>query len=154
MHLVRFGRDFENKSDRLVVLLALGVAAAALAIALNFAFFPAHETAVPRAPEVLPPSRTAIAAGAAAALSFDLIRISATGDAVIAGRAPAGCTVEILVDDAPIGRIAADGRGEWVFVPEQPLAPGSHRLAVRTLGDEGAPRGAAAFAAVTIPRPQ
>lgn len=57
--------------------------------------------------------------------SFDVVRINPTGDAVIAGRAAPGAEVTILDGDTVIGRVVADQRGEWVLVPDRPLAPGA-----------------------------
>ena len=62
--------------------------------------------------------------------SFDVVRIDPSGDAVMAGRAKPGSTVIILADGKPIGEVTADGRGEWVFVPTSPLAPGSRELSL------------------------
>lgn len=63
--------------------------------------------------------------------SFDVVRIDPQGNTVMAGRAAPSATVVILDGDAEIGRIAADGRGEWVFIPPQPLPPGTHELSLR-----------------------
>ena len=60
--------------------------------------------------------------------SFDVVRVDPDGDAVMAGRALPGSTVIILDNSQPIGKVIADGRGEWVFVPTKPLLPGSRQL--------------------------
>jgi hypothetical protein len=60
--------------------------------------------------------------------TFDVVRVGPLGDAVIAGRAEPGSTVVIMEGDTPIGEVVADERGEWVFVPEAPLAPGTRRF--------------------------
>jgi hypothetical protein len=60
--------------------------------------------------------------------SFDVVRVDPAGDAVMAGRARPGSTVIILDNGKPIGKVTADSRGEWVFVPTAPLAPGSRQL--------------------------
>lgn len=57
--------------------------------------------------------------------SFDVVRISPTGDTVIAGRAAPGAEVIIMDGETVIGRVTADQRGEWVLVPDKPLAPGA-----------------------------
>ena len=62
--------------------------------------------------------------------SFDVVRIDPEGDAVMAGRALPGSTVIILDGGKPIGEVKADGRGEWVFVPKNPLPPGSRELSL------------------------
>lgn len=62
--------------------------------------------------------------------SFDVVRVEPSGDTVIAGRAEAGSKVTILDNGKPLGSVTADGRGEWVFVSEKPLEPGSRELSL------------------------
>ena len=69
--------------------------------------------------------------------SFDVVRLSQQGDSVMAGRAKPGSTVEILAGDEAIGTVTADERGEWVFLPTEPLPPGNHELSLRAKGAEG-----------------
>ncbi|MBM3505069.1 MAG: LysM peptidoglycan-binding domain-containing protein [Alphaproteobacteria bacterium] len=70
--------------------------------------------------------------------SFDVVRVTREGNAVIAGRADPGAEVTILDGGKPIGTVIADPKGEWVFVPEKPLAPGSREISVvaRRPGEE------------------
>ncbi len=60
--------------------------------------------------------------------SFDVVRVNELGDAVIAGRAEPRSIVIIYDGDREIGRVAADSRGEWVFVSDRPLTPGQHEI--------------------------
>jgi hypothetical protein len=62
--------------------------------------------------------------------SFDVVRINPSGDTVIAGRAKPGAKVVILDGGKEIGQVTADGRGEWVFVPEAPLQAGKRQLSL------------------------
>lgn len=62
--------------------------------------------------------------------SFDVVRINPRGDAVLAGRAEPDAEVTIHDDGEEIGRVMADSRGEWVFVPTEPLPPGSRELSL------------------------
>lgn len=72
----------------------------------------------------------------ARAPSFDVVRVSPNGDVVIAGRAEPGSTVVVLDGEKEIGSVIADKNGEWVLLPSQPLAPGDHKLSVKsTLAD-------------------
>jgi hypothetical protein len=57
--------------------------------------------------------------------SFDVVRINPNGDAVLAGRATPGAEVTVREGENVIGRVQADQRGEWVLVPDKPLAPGA-----------------------------
>jgi hypothetical protein len=69
--------------------------------------------------------------------SFDVVRVSPTGEAVIAGRGAPNAPIVILDGEKEIGRVTADGRGEWVFVTVDPLAPGPHELRLRMDTDKG-----------------
>jgi nucleoid-associated protein YgaU len=64
--------------------------------------------------------------------SFDIVRVNPRGDVVVAGRAEPNATVSILDGETPLGTVKADGRGEWVWVPSDVLAPGSHSLSLRS----------------------
>ena len=69
--------------------------------------------------------------------SFDVVRINPSGDAVMAGRAAPNVTVHIFDGDREIGKVTADARGEWVFVPPGPLPPGSRELSLSAhVGDQ------------------
>lgn len=69
--------------------------------------------------------------------SFDIVRVNPAGDAVMAGRAAPNALVIILDGNKEIGRVQADARGEWVFVPGQPLAPGTRELSLSVQGPDG-----------------
>jgi len=71
--------------------------------------------------------------------SFDIVRIDPQGQAVIAGRAAPGDRVRVLDGDKPIGEVIADARGEWVLVPDAPIAPGNRQLGLEATGREGGP---------------
>jgi nucleoid-associated protein YgaU len=77
------------------------------------------------APEV---GREAPVAGLAP--SFDIVRIGPKGEAVLAGRAVPGAEVTIYDRGQEIGRVTADRRGEWVWLPEEPFSPGSVELSL------------------------
>ena len=62
--------------------------------------------------------------------SFDIVRVSPQGNAVLAGRAAPGAEVAITRDGQQIGRVQADQQGTWVFVPPTPLPPGAQELAL------------------------
>lgn len=92
---------------------------------------PAAPAAAGSAPASAPSPSTAVRP------SFDVVRVSPSGDAVIAGRAAPNATVSILDGETEIGKVTADGRGEWVFVTVEPLSPGPHDLRLRTDGTDG-----------------
>lgn len=69
--------------------------------------------------------------------SFDVVRINPRGDTVMAGRAQPGSKVRIFDHGKQIGEVEADKRGEWVFVPEKPLPPGTSELTLESTTDGG-----------------
>jgi len=68
---------------------------------------------------------------------FDIVRIQPNGDTVIAGRAAPGAEVTILDKGKALGSVIADSRGEWVFLPVQPLPPGSRELTLEAKNPNG-----------------
>lgn len=126
--------DSGHRYSRPVVIASLGLIA--VAAALVWAIVRPSEQAEPPPPPVTaaptaPGPPTAETAETAVA-RVDVARISAEGNTVIAGRAAPGATVDIASNGRSIGSVTADGRGEWVFVPEAPLPPGAHRLTLST----------------------
>ena len=115
---------------RPLVLGILGVLVVAGAIALNWTLRP---------PDLSNAGRTT--AGATrpetGAPSFDVERIDALGNTVMAGRAAPGASVVILDGETEIGRVVADTNGEWVFTPDKPLAPGTHELSLAVTDTAG-----------------
>jgi len=69
--------------------------------------------------------------------SFDVVRIDPKGNMVMAGRAQPGAVVIILDGDKEIGRVTADARGEWVFLPNTPVSPGTRQFSLKTTGPDG-----------------
>ncbi|MEQ8369504.1 MAG: LysM peptidoglycan-binding domain-containing protein [Alphaproteobacteria bacterium] len=71
--------------------------------------------------------------------TFDVVRVGPDGNAVIAGRSAQNAEVTVLDGTAPIGVVTADERGEWVLVPDEPLAPGDHELSLSARLGDGTP---------------
>jgi LysM repeat protein len=110
--------------NRPILLAALGALAIVAAVVLSFVF---DRDEAPPQPSPQPGAEAPQAQNSNNP-SFDIVRINPKGDAVIAGRAKPGAEVEVRDGDKTIGKVTADARGEWVLVPEQPLAPGAHSL--------------------------
>ena len=68
--------------------------------------------------------------------AFDFARIEPTGEAVIAGRATPGATVELLRNGEPHDRAVADQSGQFVMVPPR-LPAGTYDLTLRSKQPEG-----------------
>jgi nucleoid-associated protein YgaU len=83
------------------------------------------------------PQAPAPAAPDAALPSFDIVRVNPQGQAVIAGRAKPGAEVTVMDGDKELGKVTANQRGEWVLLPQQPLAPGEHQLSLTARDAEG-----------------
>ena len=68
--------------------------------------------------------------------TFDVARIEPTCEAVIAGRAAPGATVELLRDGEVHDRAVADKSGQFVIVPPK-LPPGTYDLTLRSKAPDG-----------------
>jgi nucleoid-associated protein YgaU len=101
-----------------------------------------------------PPAPPAPAQAAPRRPSFDVVRIGARGDAVIAGRAEPGAEVIVLDGMREIGRARADRRGEWVLVSAAPMAPGGRELSLRALNADGSTSDSQSTVVLVVPEPQ
>jgi len=138
---------------RFVVIGLLGVVLVVAGIIWAWLQF-SHETPTAAGPASAAPPNVAAAPGIAAPPrtgglaappisephrpSFDVVRINPAGDAVLAGRAAPNSLVIIHDGEREVGRVQADPRGEWVFVPSQPLPPGSRELSLTAQAADGA----------------
>jgi len=82
------------------------------------------------------PAEAAAAGTAPIPPSFDIVRVNPSGDTVIAGRAEPGADVTILDRGKVLGSVEADGRGEWVFLPDAALDPGEHNFSLESAADD------------------
>lgn len=124
---------------RFIVMAVLGVVAIVAAMFLAFRGddrAPQREaqSSGPAVPGSAPEARSAPRAagqqppGQSIGPSFDIVRVNPRGDSVIAGRAEPNSEIVIRDGDREIGRVRADGRGEWVLVPSEPLPPGNREI--------------------------
>lgn len=126
--------------SRSLLIAVIGLVIVALAIGLNYltgpAPIPSGDTRPPPSAEGQPSEPDDAPRPAeqqrVSLPTFDVVRVNPEGDAVFAGRAEPGSKVILRDSDAVIGEATADERGEWVFVPEAPLEPGSRRLSLET----------------------
>jgi nucleoid-associated protein YgaU len=68
--------------------------------------------------------------------AFDVARVEPSGDAVIAGRAAPGASVELLRNGEPHDRVVADASGQFAMVPPR-LPPGDSELTLRSRLPDG-----------------
>lgn len=83
--------------------------------------------------------------------SFDVVRVTNEGEAVIAGRAEPGATVTVHDGGKDIGTATADKRGEWVVVPDKPLSPGTRELSLEAAKPAAAPQASDNTVVVMVP---
>ena len=69
--------------------------------------------------------------------SFDVARIEPNGEAVIAGHAAPGATVELLRGGVSHARTVAGPSGDFVMVPDNPLPAGTYDLTLRAAHRDG-----------------
>lgn len=70
---------------------------------------------------------------------------------MIAGRGMPKADITILDGGKQIGKVIADNRGEWVFVPDNPLPPGSRELTLRADNPDGTKRESEAPVILVVP---
>ena len=100
--------------------------------------------AQPEAPATAPPAEKP---------TFDIVRINPQGNAVMAGHAAPGSEVTIAAGGKEVGHTQADQRGDWVFVPTAPLAPGARELTLAERTPGGGERKATARSFLSCRRP-
>jgi nucleoid-associated protein YgaU len=81
--------------------------------------------------------------------AFDIARIEPTGEAVIAGRATPGATVELLRSGELHDRAVADQSGQFVMVPPR-LPSGTYDLTLRAKQPDGKQAASKQSVAVTL----
>ncbi|MDX2144429.1 MAG: Ig-like domain-containing protein [Rhodospirillaceae bacterium] len=115
--------DKEPGITKPLIIAGIGVVIVAAAVILSFTMqSPFNERGRPSSSRTVPGPTLP---------SFDVVRIDAKGNTVMAGRAAPGAVVIILDDDTEIGRATADQNGEWVFTPDRPLPAGAHQLSLK-----------------------
>ncbi len=97
---------------------------------------PREAAAKPDTPDIGRLAATLAPQPGADAPAFDVARIEPSGDAVIAGRAAPGATVELLCDGQPCDRAVADQAGQFVMISPG-LPAGSYALTLRTRRPDG-----------------
>jgi nucleoid-associated protein YgaU len=83
--------------------------------------------------------------------TFDVVRISPDGTAVIAGRAPAGSVIELSADGKLVARETANAAGEWVIVVDKPLPTGPLQLELTARLPDGGEVSADSVLAMVVP---
>lgn len=70
-------------------------------------------------------------------LSFDVVGVEPTGEAVIAGRSDAGAIVALRANGDVVGKGVANSAGEWTIILDKPLEPGDYDVALEMQSKDG-----------------
>ncbi|MBV9395433.1 MAG: LysM peptidoglycan-binding domain-containing protein [Methylobacteriaceae bacterium] len=97
------------------------------------------------APQAAPP----VAAGGAKPPEFDVVRVTPSGETVVAGRAPGAARVELLDQGKVIAGEKVDQNGQFVLLPPA-LSGGDHLLALRITPEGQAPVSSTQSVAVAV----
>lgn len=90
------------------------------------------DPAGPQAPEPGPPPETREAQPATPDLN--LVRAEPDGQVIIAGTGTPGIEVEVFANGDLVGKVKAEASGDWVLVPDRPLAVGTAEISVGASG--------------------
>jgi nucleoid-associated protein YgaU len=94
----------------------------------------------PKAPEVKPEEKVAVAAAPVAvpppavAPSFDTVRVETSGESVIAGHAAPNADVVAKLNGTVIATAKANADGSFVMIPDKPLPAGAGTLSLESNG--------------------
>lgn len=136
-YVARLAAVFAGTDDGSLATATVPAAAAALTAPATPAA-PAQETAAATENVVIP--------------TFDVLRVEPDGSAVIAGKAEGGAKLEVLSSETPITATTVSPEGDFVAIPEQPLASGDHVLLLRATGASGKAVISEEIATVSVPR--
>lgn len=119
------------ESDRVVVLSVPEQGSGVLAVAV------AREGSAPAQVLQTPGNGGAPSSGASTGVAVSAVDYDDAGDVALSGTAPPGSTVQVYVDNDPIGRATADEQGRWTLTPDRKVDPGSYTLRVDQVSPEG-----------------
>lgn len=83
--------------------------------------------------------------------TFDVVRVEGGGSVVIAGHAAPKARVEALMGETVLGAADAGPDGAFAIVPDAPLKPGDHQIALRATLPDGTVAASAQTAVVSVP---
>ena len=138
---------------RLVILILLVILALGDALLLFYLHHHrAHKPAVAPVSTTVPQTETVPAPSQRAGLpSFDIVRVDANGNALLAGRADPGSTVTVKDGNNVLGTVVADSHGEFILLPDTKLAPGTHEITLSETLPDGKVIESAQNASIDLP---
>jgi len=94
--------------------------------------------APPSAAAAAPAAPAQAAAGALkGALKLAVVDYDESGRLILSGEASPDASVEIYLDNRPLGRAQADAEGHWKLIPEGKVEPGLYTLRLDEIGPTG-----------------
>ncbi len=84
--------------------------------------------------------------------SFDIVRVSPDGSAVLAGRAEPGATIMVQRGGRTLGEAQVDAGGSWVLTPSAKLPPGADEITLSSRDSTGHEAVADAPVLVVVPQ--
>lgn len=100
------------------------------------------------------PAQTELPTAAPGGPTFDVVRVTPQGSAVIAGRAEPGAKVTVRDGDRTLGEVQAGRNGEFVLVPDSKLPPGGRELTLSARDPDGKEVKGAESVVVVVPQLQ
>lgn len=82
---------------------------------------------------------------------FDVVRVDAQGNTVLAGRAAPGALVTVKDGGKLVGTATADAQGAFVILPSGPLPPGAQELTLSETMPDGTVVSGQASASIDVP---
>ena len=128
--------------------------AAVLAVAIWWSFGISRPPATPAPVASVAPAAPSAPTPAPQSPSFDIVRVNPQGAAVIAGRAAPDSDVTLQQNGQTIGRAKTDAQGQFVVLPDKPLAPGGQELTLSSRSPGQADVAGAAPVLVVVPPSQ
>ena len=87
--------------------------------------------------DVTPPADPADVPSDLIAATFGLLRAEPDGSVVIAGSGTPGSEIEVYSNDTLLGKAKVETSGDWVLVPDLPIAPGGSEITLGEVGKAG-----------------
>lgn len=82
---------------------------------------------------------------------FDIVRISQSRSAVLAGQAVPNADVEVLANGELLAGAKANNRGEWAMTVDGPMQPGTTELRLKSIAPDGTLTWGSGVVVVTVP---
>ncbi len=64
-------------------------------------------------------------------------RVEPNGSVILVGTAGANMEVQLFANGEPLGRTTTDSVGDWIFIPDNPIAPGGVEITMGTVESAG-----------------